>query len=149
MIYIGADHRGWALKAKLCEWLAGRKYEFEDMGAYEHDMDDDYVDYAIAVAEKVAQNPENTRGIVLCGSGVGADIAANKVEGVRCGLGWEMDQVFAARKDDNINVLALAADNIEEEKAMKLVEGFLDTEFVRSEKYLRRVEKIKRYERIS
>ena len=82
MIYVGADHRGWELKARVNEWLAGRKYEFEDMGAYEHDMDDDYVDYAITVGERVGSGPEVHRGIVMCGSGVGVDMAANKEKGV-------------------------------------------------------------------
>lgn len=144
MIFIGADHRGWELKGKIEKWLAGRGYEFEDVGAFEHDTDDDYVDYAVMVGQKVTE--KNARGIVICGSGVGVDIVANKIAGVRSGLGFEMDQVHTARKDDNINVLALAADNMEEERAVKLVEQFLETEFVRSDKYLRRIEKIKRYE---
>ena len=148
MIFIGADHRGFELKAKIAKWLAGRGYEFEDLGAYEYDHEDDYVDFAIAVAERVASSNQRlaSRAIVICGSGVGVDIAANKVMGVRCGLGWEADQVHAARKDDNINVLALASDNLEEEKALRLVETFLETEFVQSDKYLRRVEKISRFE---
>lgn len=145
MIFIGADHRGFELKGKIAKWLAGRGYEFEDMGAYEYDHDDDYVDYAILVAQKVVE--KNARGIVICGSGVGVDIAANKVNGVRCGLGWEEDQVHAVRKEDNINVLALAADNIDVDKAMKLTETFLETEFVQTDRYLRRVEKITRWER--
>ena len=145
MIFIGADHRGFELKAKINKWLAGRGYEFEDVGAFEYDHEDDYADYAILVAERVAER--NKRGVVICGSGVGVDIAANKVKGVRCGLGWEEDQVHAARKEDNINVLALAADNIDEKKAMKLVETFLETEFVETDRYLRRVEKIARWER--
>lgn len=151
MIFIGADHRGFELKAKISKWLAGRGYEFEDLGAYEHDLSDDYVDYAIAVGQRVASSNQRlaSRGIVICGSGVGADISANKVEGVRCGLGWEADQVHAARKDDNINVLALASDNLEEEKALRLVETFLETEFVESDRYLRRIEKMKRYEQIT
>lgn len=143
MIYIGADHRGFELKAKINKWLQGRGYEFEDVGAYEYDLGDDYVDYAIAVAEKVG---EKNRGIVICGSGVGVDVAANKVKGVRCGLGFAVDQVHAARKDDNINVLALASDNATEEQAVEMVEKFLETGFVGDEKYLRRIEKIKRYE---
>lgn len=147
MIYIAADHRGFELKAKINLWLRNRDYDFEDLGAYEYAKGDDYVDYAIAVALKITTNPEANRGIVLCGSGVGASIAANKVIGVRCGLGFEVDQVYEARKDDNINVLALAADNTDEYKAVELLEKFLETEFVKSENYMRRVEKIKRYER--
>lgn len=149
MIYIGADHRGFELKARLNKWLTGRRYEFEDAGTFAYDRDDDYVDYAIAVAQKVAVNPEGNRGVVICGSGVGVDVAANKVKGVRCGLGFEPDQVYAARKDDNINVLALAADNVTEEESLALLEKFLETEFVKSEAYMRRVEKIERFEQLS
>ncbi len=145
MIFIGADHRGFELKAKIAKWLAGRGYEFEDVGAFEYDHEDDYVDFAISVGEKTVE--KGGRGIVICGSGVGVDIAANKVAGVRCGLGWEADQVHAARKEDNINVLALPADNVEEEKALKLAETFLETEFVQTDRYLRRIEKISRFER--
>jgi ribose 5-phosphate isomerase B len=68
------------------------------------------------------------------------------VRGIRCGLGFEPDQVNAARKDDNINVLAIASDNVTEEEAMGLVRQFLETEFVESDRYLRRIEKIARYE---
>lgn len=145
MIFIGADHRGFELKAKIDKWLAGRGYEFEDLGAYEYDHEDDYVDFAIAAGERTVE--KGGRGIVICGSGVGVDIATNKIKGVRCGLGWETDQVHAARKEDNINVLALAADNIDEEKAMKLTETFLETEFVETDRYLRRAEKIARWEK--
>lgn len=144
MIYLGADHRGYDLKAKIAKWLAGRGYEFEDQGAYEYDHDDDYVDFAIKVAESVAHSG---RGVVICGSGVGVEVAANKVAGIRCGLGFAEDQVHAARKDDNINILAIAADNIDEEHALKLVEKFLETPFTESDRYLRRIEKISRYER--
>lgn len=143
MVYLGADHRGYDLKARIAKWLAGRGYEFEDMGAYEYDHDDDYVDYAIKVAEAVAHSG---RGIVICGSGVGVSVAANKIKGVRCGLGFCEDQVHAVRKEDNINVLALPADNVDEEHALKLIEKFLETPFVESERYLRRIEKIGRYE---
>lgn len=146
MIYLGADHNGLELKAKIAKWLAGREYEFEDVGAYEREHDDDYTDFAIAAAQRVGDSPEKSRGVVICGSGVGMDVAANKVAKVRCGLGFAVDQVFAARKDDNINMLALAADNLTDDEALALVEKFLETEFVMSDKYLRRIEKIKRYE---
>ena len=149
MIYIGSDHRGFELKARINEWLVGRGYEFQDLGAFEKRHEDDYTDYAIAVAQAVGKKPESSRGIVICASGVGVDIAANKVDNVRCGLGFAEDQVHSARKDDNINVLALAADNTDHNYAVKLVEKFLETEFVESDRYLRRVEKISRYEDIA
>ena len=146
MIYLGADHRGFELKAKIAKWLAGRGFEFRDMGAFEHDQEDDYVDFAILVAEQVRQDPDKHRGIVLCGSGVGVDIAANKVSGIRCGLGFAPDQAHAARRDDDINVLAIASDNVDLEQALKIVEQFLTTEHLTTERYERRIGKIARLE---
>lgn len=149
MIYIGADHRGYELKVKVEKWMTGRDYDFEDMGAFEYDKSDDYVDYAIAVAQKVAISPEKHWGILMCGSGVGMSVAANKVKGIRAGLGFAPDQVHAGRKEDGINILVLPADSLEEVGALGLVEKFLETEFVKSDNYLRREEKISRYERES
>ncbi len=146
MIYIGADHRGWELKAKICEWLTGRNIPFRDMGAFEYNHDDDYVDYAISVAEEVAKEAENHRGVIICGSGVGVAVAANKVRKIRCGLGFAPDQVHAARKEDDMNILAIAAENTGEKLAFSLLEQFLGTEFVALDRYLRRKEKIERME---
>lgn len=148
MIYLGADHRGYDLKAKIANWLSVREYEFEDMGPFAYDHDDDFTESTFLVAEQVSKNPEKNRGIVMCGSGVGVSIAANKLPKVRCGLGFAEDQVHAARKDDNINILALASDNTDEVHALKLVEKFLETPFVENERYLRRIEKIGRFEKI-
>ena len=146
MIFTAADHRGFELKAKVNEWLKGRGYEFEDLGAYEHNPWDDFTDFAIDAALKVAHNPDGNRAILICGSGVGMSIAANKVKNVRAGLGFSPDQVHTARKDDNINILVLPADNIGEMDAFELVQRFLETDFVESDNYLRRLEKISRYE---
>ena len=84
MIYIGADHRGLELKGHINRFMQGRGLEFEDMGSYEYNKEDDYADVAINVAQKVAVVPEKHWGIVICGSGVGVSIAANKVKGIRC-----------------------------------------------------------------
>ena len=148
MIYLGADHRGYDLKAKIANWLSVREYEFEDMGPFAYDHDDDFTESTFLVAEQVSKNPDKNRGIVLCGSGVGVSIAANKLPNVRAGLGFAEDQVHAARKDDNINILAIASDNTDELHALKFVEKFLETPFVESERYLRRIEKISRFERV-
>lgn len=147
MIYIAADHRGFELKAHIDEWLKGRGYAFEDLGAYEYNAWDDYTDYAIDAAQKVAENSDGNRAVLICGSGIGMAVAANKVSGVRAGLGFAADQVHAGRKDDNINILVIAGDNTNEMEAMELVEKFLETEFVESDSYLRRIEKITRYEK--
>lgn len=145
MIFVGADHRGMALKAAVNSWLNNRGFEFEDVGSYEYNPDDDYVDYAIDVGQRVAKS-EIHRGVVICGSGVGMDIAANKVEKVRSVLGFLLEQVTSARKDDNVNVLSLPADYIDGRLAVLLVERFLTTAFDMTERYERRIEKMARYE---
>jgi ribose 5-phosphate isomerase B len=147
MIFVAADHHGIELKGKIDEWLKGREYEFEDLGAFEYNPWDDYVDFAIDTAQRVAANANENRGILICGSGVGMCVAANKVKKIRAGLGFSPDQTHAARKEDNINILTLAGDSIDEVVALELVEQFLETEFVKSDNYLRREEKITRYER--
>ncbi len=147
MIYVAADHHGVELKAKINEWLKGREFDFEDLGAYEYNPWDDYVDFAIDAAQRVAQDVVHNRGILICGSGVGMCMAANKVKKIRSGLGFAPDQVYAARKEDNINILSLAADSLDEVVALEMVEKFLETEFIKSDSYLRRDEKIARYER--
>ncbi len=85
-IYLGADHRGYQLKEKIAKWLFEWKYDFSDMGAEHLDPEDDYPVYAEKVASIVA-NEEESRGILLCGSGVGVDVAANKFDGVRASIG--------------------------------------------------------------
>ena len=80
MIYLGADHRGYDLKAKIANWLSTRGFEFEDMGPFAYDHDDDFTESTFLVAEQVSKNPDKNRGIVLCGSGVGVSIAANKLQ---------------------------------------------------------------------
>jgi ribose 5-phosphate isomerase B len=151
IIYLGADHRGFNLKEKIKTWLKEWGYEFEDLGNTQLDPEDDYPDFAAAVVEKVARvaiRPEvdKTLGILICGSGVGMDVVANKIKGIRCGLGFEVEQIRAARREDDINCLALAADYLSDAQAKEFVKTFLETEFLGEEKYRRRIEKIAKYE---
>jgi ribose 5-phosphate isomerase B len=144
-IFIGADHRGFELKNQLLAWLSESGYEVEDCGAKEFISTDDYPDYAEAVGRKVAEEAGN-RGIVICGSGAGVDIAANKIDGVRCSIGFNIEQVKAARKDDNLNVLALASNFVIFEDAKVLVDTFLHTPYDPTDNHARRIEKIKNLE---
>lgn len=141
-IFIGADHRGFALKNKIIDYLQSKNIRVEDMGSYEYDINDDFPDYTQKVTEAVLQNPESFIGIVICGSGVGVDIAANRYHGIRSALGFNNDQVRKAREHDHANVLALPADYIEAEKAQELVDIFIESEPIHEEKYLRRVKKM-------
>ncbi len=146
MIYIGADHRGYSLKETLKVYLKELNYVWEDLGAKELIADDDYPDYTLAVAQKIAEDPENNRGILICGSGVGVDITANKIKDIRSALCFDVKQAQASRNDDNANVLSLPADFISEDLAREIIKIWLETPFSGSEHYVRRIEKIKKIE---
>src|SRR3989344_8813149 len=140
MIFLAADHRGFPLKEKVKQWLVEWGYDYEDMGAFKLDPTDDYPIYAKKVAEGIVE-PED-RGILVCGSGVGVDEVANKFDGIRSGLAINKEQIYSARNDDNINVLALASDFISEEEAREMVKVFLDTEFADAERFNRRLKEV-------
>lgn len=145
-IYIGADHRGFTLKEKLREWLQGEGHNVTDVGATQEEADDDYPDYGAKVAEAVAEAPDKRRGVVLCGSGVGMAVVANKVIGTRAALVHDAKLAEAARRDDDINILALGADFISEVAAKGVVTAFLSTPFSGEDRHVRRVQKITTYE---
>lgn len=144
-IYIGADHRGFELKNKLIEWLKEQKYDVEDCGNTVLDPEDDYPDFANAVAKTVilrqAQN-DHSLGIVICGSGIGVSVAANRHRGIICGLGFDIDQIRHARENDHINVLSIPSDYVDFEKAKELVIAFVGAVPKMEEKYLRRAKKL-------
>jgi len=142
MIYLGADHRGYHLKEKIKYWLSQWNFPFEDLGNNKLDLGDDYPDFATAVAKKVSLHEQEAVGIVICGSGVGVDLVANKFSKIRCALGFSAQQVKMARGNDDVNMLALPADFLSDKKAKKIVEMFLKTDFEREEKNLRRIKKI-------
>lgn len=144
MIYIGADHRGFRLKEEIKKWLESQQYEYRDLGANEYIKDDDYPEISIKLAETVIS--ENGKGILICGSGAGACIAANKVKGIRAGLCSSEKQAKVDRNDDDINVLCVSADLISVEDNIKIVSVFLATMFSSEERYIRRINQIKEYE---
>ena len=144
MIYLGTDHRGFKLKEKIKEWLSEWGHEFEDLGNTVYDKDDDYPDFASAVARKVAENPGENRGILSCGSGVGMDVVANKFKGVRSALVWsdEEELVKHSRLDDGTNILSLPAEYLTEEQAKNIVKLWLKTSDPSEPRHLRRIQKI-------
>lgn len=145
MIYIGADHRGYKLKEKVKAWLSQWKEEFQDEGAFELNPLDDYTLYAEKVGSLVADNLRS-KGVLLCGSGVGADVAANKIDGVRASVGKSKEQVKAGRNDDDMNILVIASDYTKEVEAKEMLKTFLATDFSGKERHKRRLEEIKRVE---
>ena len=141
-IFIGADHRGYQLKDKLITYIQDKNIRIEDMGNYIYDPDDDFPDYAQKVAQAVLQNPKEHLGIVICGSGAGVCIAANRFKGIYSIVGMNPQHVIDSRRDDHINVLALAANYTTEEDAQKMIDVYLETHPVHKEKYTRRLKKV-------
>lgn len=144
-IFLGADHRGYALKEKIAKWLFEMEYACMDLGALSLDPSDDYTKYAEEVASLVAANG-GSRGILLCGSGVGVDVMANKFDGIRASIGKNIAQVEAGRNDDNMNILVIAADFTSEKDAKAMLIAFLETKFSGKVRYERRLEEIEKIE---
>lgn len=147
-VLIAADHRGFELKERLKPWLIAQGHQVTDCGSATLQPEDDYPMMSFALAEEVVKE-QKAQAILCCGSGVGASIAANKVKGARCGLGFLPQQVLAARRDDNINILALAADYVTQEAAQELIETFLATPFSEEPRYQRRLGQITQREQLA
>lgn len=142
-IAVGSDHRGYPLKERLIEMLEGEGHEIIDAGCRGDDPVD-YPDFAFPVAEKVAGG-EVDRGILVCGSGIGMSIAANKVRGVRAALCRTVDDARMTRQDNDSNVLALSEESMEYPSIEKLVRVWLETPF-EGGRHKKRVDKITSYE---
>ena len=145
VIYVGSDHRGLSFKNKVVEFLRDKEYKVKDLGPIKYNSDDDYSDIAIKLAETVVR--ENAKGILICGSGVGVCVAANKVDGARAALSTMEKQARMAREDSDANILCLSADLVDEETNFKIIETFLGTVFASEERFIRRINKIKKYEK--
>ena len=145
MIYLGSDHRGFSLKEKLKGLLTEWGYDYEDMGPFEYNKDDDYPDFGEAVGRKVVADI-GSRGILVCGSGVGIDVTANKIDGVRAGTISDPKQAEASVHDEDLNILSLSVDFLSEDKAIEIMRAFLEAKYGKEERYDRRLEEIKKIE---
>lgn len=143
-IVIGADHAGFELKRTLAAYVRALGHEVEDLGTESADPVD-YPDYAEAVALAVREGRAE-RGILICGSGVGASVAANKVPGIRAGLCHDTYSARQGVEHDDLNVLVLGARVIGPELAKELVRAFLEARFSGEERHRRRLEKLRRLE---
>lgn len=144
-IFLGADHRGFNLKEKVTKWLFEWKHEFQDLGAQSLEPSDDYTKYAEEVGSLVGKE-KDAKGVLICGSGVGVDVVANKFDGVRASIGKNPAQVRAGRNDDDMNILVLAADYTKDDEAREMLKAFLETKFAGKVRFERRIEEIKRIE---
>ncbi len=138
---IAADHGGFTLKEQLAKSLRGSGYEVVDFGAHQMDPEDDYPDFIIPLARAVAAG-EVDRGVALCGSGVGASVAANKVPGVRAGLIHDVFSAHQGVQDDNMNVFCLGGQVIGPALARELIETFLAARFSGAPRHQRRLAKV-------
>ncbi len=140
-VVIGADHAGFELKESVRQQLAAQGHKIFDVGAFEYLKDDDYPDYAAAVARAVTSG-EGERGILICGSGVGACIAANKIRGARACLCHDIYSAAQGVEHDDMNILCLGGQIVGKALAAKLINGYLNAQFIGKGRHRRRVNKI-------
>jgi ribose 5-phosphate isomerase B len=142
-VFVGADHAGFDLKSAVMAHLSKRAIEVEDDGDRELDPNDDYPQFAYMVATKVlGSEDDDPRGILLCGSGQGMCIAANRVRGIRASLCWSEDIARETRNDNDSNVLCIPARTLSEEDALKIIDVWLDTPFSGAARHVRRIHEI-------
>jgi RpiB/LacA/LacB family sugar-phosphate isomerase len=144
-IGIGADHGGFVMKEQLARKLAEQGYEVLDFGSVVHDPNDDYPDFAIPLARAVAAG-DVERGVLLCGSGVGASVAANKVSGARAALCHDAYSARQGVEDDDMNILCLGGRTTGIEVAWDCVRNFLGASFSGAARHRRRLAKVKELE---
>jgi len=141
-IILATDHAGFKLKEEIKKYLTEKGMEVEDMGTHTLNPKDDYPDFIIPAAKKVAK--DQSRGIIFGASGQGEAIAANKVKGIRAALyyGKNIDIVKLSRTHNNTNILSLGAKFLSKEEAIKAVETWINTDFSNEERHIRRIKKI-------
>ena len=142
-VFVGADHAGFRLKATVMAHLSKRGVAVEDEGDKQLDPADDYPQFAYAVTTKVlGSEDDDPRGILLCGSGQGMCIAANRVRGIRASLCWSEDIARETRTDNDSNVLCLPARVLSDDEALRIIDIWLDTPFSGAERHQRRLNEI-------
>ena len=140
-VAVGADHAGFDLKVELVRWLESEGYLVNDIGAHELDPNDDYPDFAVAVAG-VIRSGGAERGIIICGSGVGASITANKVKGIRACLCHDTYSARQGVEHDDMNVICIGGRVIGIKLAKVVLDAFLDANFLPDPRFQRRLDKI-------
>ena len=145
-IAVACDHGGFPLKNTITGIVKGMGHEVMDLGAHELDNSDDYPDFARYVGQAI-QHGQAERGILICGSGVGACVAANKLKGVRAGVCHDTYSAGQGVEHDDMNVLCLGARIVGEALAKELVKAFINAKFTKEERHARRLEKVNAMEK--
>ncbi len=142
-IYIGADHNGFELKAKLTEALTRAGYDVVDEGDKQLKPEDDFPQFAERTVRAIqASKDKDPRGILICGSGQGMCMAANRFKGMRASLVWSVEEARASRNDDDSNVLCLPARYIQTDEALRIAEAWLATPFAGAMRFKRRIHEL-------
>lgn len=139
-IYIACDHNGFETKTKIVEYLNKLGYMAEDVGDRQYDKDDDFPVFATsAVIKMLASDDKHARAILVCGSGQGMIMAANRFKGVRAGLGYSVDAARTMRNDEDSNVLSIPSNILKEQKDWQpVIDAWLNTPFAAAPRYIRR-----------
>jgi ribose 5-phosphate isomerase B len=145
-VYLGSDHAGYELKARIIEWLTSAGHEAVDCGPASYVPDDDYPVYVMRAAQGVAGDP-GSLGVVIGGSGNGEQIAANKIPGIRAALAWTDETAQLARQHNDANVLSLGARMYDTDAAMEFVKVFVGTPFSGEVRHARRLAMVADYEK--
>lgn len=140
MLYLASDHAGFEGKKEIIEYLNSQDIKFTDLGALEYDKEDDYPDFAKKLALSITNSED--RGILVCGSGQGACIVANRHKGIRAAQAWSVETAKWSRNDDDCNILCLGEKVKNIDSLIDMVKVFLDTPFDAVERRIRRINKI-------
>jgi len=144
-LFLGADHAGFELKEAVKKMLERERREFEDLGAHDFDVDDDYPDFAKAVCEKIQK--EGGKGILICGTGQGMAITANKFPGIRASVCWNEKTIEVAAEHNKANIICLGGKILSKSEGMKLVKLWIKSEFTNEPRHIRRIKKIEAIEK--
>jgi len=141
-IFLGADHNGFELKEQLEKWLKAEGYNVHDEGDATYNPDDDFPQYAGRVVNAMLASDDHAKGILICGSGQGMCMAANRYKGIRASLVWNESEAVSSRNDDDSNVLCLPAKEMTFKKAQNLVSDWLNTPFAGAARFVRRIKEM-------
>lgn len=142
-VYLGADHNGFYFKQQIVDFLVKNNYEIADLGDDKLNPEDDYPVFAKKVVNNLlASDEDDPRGILLCGSGQGMVIAANRTKGIRACLGWSIDAAKSSRNDEDSNVLCLPASILSNQESFNIISQWLDTPFSGASRHSRRIREL-------
>lgn len=142
-VYIAADHAGYKLKEYLKKYFIKKNIHFVDLGAYSDKKQDDFPDFAVKVAKKISKD-KKSKGILICGTGTGMVMAANRIKGARAALAYDKYSAVMSRRDNDANILCLRGRETSFENQKKIVNYWLGTDFSNIARYKRRIKKLEK-----